>query len=62
MMRRRRRLAPLALVLLLAVPPARAPRLPDAPRLTGPEPFTKETPAPPLRREMADDLRRQRNY
>jgi cytochrome c-type protein NapB len=58
----RRRLAPLALVLLLAVPPALAQRLPDAPRLTGPEPFTKETPAPPLRREMADDLRRQRNY
>jgi nitrate reductase (cytochrome), electron transfer subunit len=58
----RRRLAPLALVLLLAAPAALAQRLPDAPRLTGPEPFTEETPAPPLRREMADDLRRQRNY
>jgi nitrate reductase (cytochrome), electron transfer subunit len=58
----RRRLAPLALVLLLAGPAALAQRLPDAPRLTGPEPFTEETPAPPLRREMADDLRRQRNY
>jgi nitrate reductase (cytochrome), electron transfer subunit len=58
----RRRLAPLALVLLLVAPAALAQRLPDAPRLTGPEPFTEETPAPPLRREMADDLRRQRNY
>jgi nitrate reductase (cytochrome), electron transfer subunit len=34
----------------------------DAPRLTGPEPFTEETPAPPLPQEEADDLRRQRNY
>lgn len=34
----------------------------DAPRLTGPEPFTKETPAPPLPREVTDDVRKRRNY
>jgi hypothetical protein len=34
----------------------------DAPRLAGPQPFTEELPALPLRREVANDLRRQRNY
>lgn len=34
----------------------------DAPRLTGPEPFTQETPAPPLPRDVANDVRQQRNY
>ena len=30
----------------------------DAPRLTGPEPFTRETPAPPMQRQITDDVRR----
>lgn len=34
----------------------------EAPRLTGPEPFTKETPAPPMQRQVTDDVRRKRNY
>ena len=34
----------------------------DAPRLTGPQPFTKETPAPPMQRQVTDDVRRMRNY
>jgi nitrate reductase (cytochrome), electron transfer subunit len=34
----------------------------DAPRLTGPTPFTKETPAPPMQRQVTDDVRRRRNY
>ncbi len=34
----------------------------DAPRLTGPTPFTKETPAPPVQRQITDDVRRRRNY
>lgn len=34
----------------------------DAPRLTGPEPFTQETEAPPLPREVTNDVRQQRNY
>jgi nitrate reductase cytochrome c-type subunit len=34
----------------------------DAPRLTGPEPFTEESPAPPLAREVTDDRRQPRNY
>ena len=34
----------------------------DAPRLRGPDPFTKETPAPPLPRPVTDDVRVQRNY
>jgi cytochrome c-type protein NapB len=58
----RHRLLLLVLAIALTAPAALAQRLPDAPRLTGPEPFTEETPAPPLRREAADDLRRQRNY
>jgi cytochrome c-type protein NapB len=34
----------------------------DAPRLKGPEPFTRETPAPPMQRQVTDDVRRGRNY
>jgi nitrate reductase (cytochrome), electron transfer subunit len=34
----------------------------DAPRLRGPEPFTKETPAPPMQRQVTDDVRVRRNY
>ena len=34
----------------------------DAPRLRGPEPFTREVPAPPMQREVANDLRVRRNY
>ncbi|MCD6070221.1 MAG: cytochrome [Microvirga sp.] len=34
----------------------------DAPRLRGPEPFTKETPAPPMQRQITDDVRVGRNY
>lgn len=34
----------------------------DAPRLRGPEPFTREVAAPPMQRQIADDVRRQRNY
>jgi nitrate reductase (cytochrome), electron transfer subunit len=34
----------------------------DAPRLRGPEPFTKETPAPPMQRQITDDVRVRRNY
>jgi cytochrome c-type protein NapB len=34
----------------------------DAPRLTGPAPFTAETPAPPMQRQITDDVRRRRNY
>ena len=58
----RRLPACLALALALLSAPAGAQRTADAPRLTGPQPFTEEMPAPPLRREVADDLRRQRNY
>ena len=32
------------------------------PRLKGPEPFTRETPAPPMQRQITDDVRRRRNY
>ena len=34
----------------------------DAPRLRGPEPFTKETPAPPIPRPVTNDIRVGRNY
>ena len=34
----------------------------DAPRLRGPEPFTREIAAPPMQRQVTDDVRRQRNY
>jgi cytochrome c-type protein NapB len=34
----------------------------DAPRLRGPEPFTKETPAPPMQRAITNDVRVRRNY
>ena len=34
----------------------------DAPRLKGPAPFTRETPAPPMQRQITDDVRRRRNY
>ena len=34
----------------------------DAPRLKGPEPFTREMPAPPMQRQITDDVRRRRNY
>jgi nitrate reductase (cytochrome), electron transfer subunit len=34
----------------------------DAPRLKGPEPFTRETPAPPMQQQVTDDVRRRRNY
>ena len=29
----------------------------DAPRLRGPEPFTEEMPAPPMQRQVTDDVR-----
>lgn len=34
----------------------------DAPRLRGPMPFTKETPAPAMQRQITDDVRRRRSY
>ena len=34
----------------------------DAPRLSGPEPFTREAPAPPMQQQVTDDVRRRRNY
>ncbi len=34
----------------------------EAPRLTGPAPFTKEAAAPPMQRQITDDVRRKRNY
>lgn len=34
----------------------------DAPRLKGPEPFTREVQAPPMQRQVTDDVRRRRNY
>jgi nitrate reductase (cytochrome), electron transfer subunit len=34
----------------------------DAPRLRGPEPFTEEVPAPPMQRQVTDDVRVRRNY
>jgi cytochrome c-type protein NapB len=34
----------------------------DAPRLRGPEPFTEEVPAPPMQRQVSDDVRVGRNY
>ena len=34
----------------------------DAPRLRGPEPFTEEVPAPPMQRQVTDDVRVGRNY
>ena len=52
----------IGLALLVAAPLIGTSMAADAPQLTGPTPFTEETPAPPMRREVADDLRRQRNY
>jgi nitrate reductase (cytochrome), electron transfer subunit len=34
----------------------------DAPRLRGPEPFTREIPAPPMQRAVTNDVRVKRNY
>ncbi len=34
----------------------------DAPRLRGPEPFTREAPAPPMQRAVTNDVRVRRNY
>jgi len=34
----------------------------DAPRLRGPTPFTEEIPAPPMQRQVTDDVRVRRNY
>jgi nitrate reductase (cytochrome), electron transfer subunit len=34
----------------------------DAPRLRGPMPFTQEVPAPPMQRQVTDDVRVRRNY
>ncbi|CAH2601811.1 Periplasmic nitrate reductase, electron transfer subunit [Rhodovastum atsumiense] len=34
----------------------------DAPRLRGPEPFTRETPVPPMQRAVTNDVRVRRNY
>jgi nitrate reductase cytochrome c-type subunit len=34
----------------------------DAPRLRGPEPFTKEVPAPPVQRQVTDDVLRKRSF
>ena len=34
----------------------------EAPRLRGPDPFTREQPAPPMQRQVTNDVRVQRNY
>jgi cytochrome c-type protein NapB len=34
----------------------------DAPRLRGPEPFTRDAPAPPVPRAVTNDVRVRRNY
>ncbi|WP_262029254.1 nitrate reductase cytochrome c-type subunit [Microvirga sp. Mcv34] len=34
----------------------------DAPRLRGPDPFTREIPPPPMQRQVTDDVRVRRNY
>jgi nitrate reductase (cytochrome), electron transfer subunit len=34
----------------------------DAPRLRGPEPFTRDAPAPPMQRAITNDVRVKRNY
>ncbi len=34
----------------------------EAPRLRGPDPFTKEIPAPPMQRQVTNDVRVRRNY
>jgi cytochrome c-type protein NapB len=34
----------------------------EAPRLRGPQPFTREVPAPPMQRAVTDDVRVRRNY
>ena len=34
----------------------------DAPRLRGPDPFTREVQAPPMQRQVTDDVRVRRNY
>ena len=34
----------------------------EAPRLKGPAPFTRETHAPPMQRQITDDVRRRRSY
>ena len=34
----------------------------DVPRLTGPEPFNTEAPAPPIAPDVTDDRRKSRNY
>ena len=34
----------------------------DAPRLRGPEPFTRDAPAPPMQRAVTNDVRVRRNY
>ena len=62
--RRLRHRAALAVIAAaaLAVPPGGGLRAADAPRLTGPTPFTEELPAPPLPREVTEELRRKRNY
>ena len=58
-----RGLLPAALLgLLFFVGAPFAQKTADAPRLTGPTPFTKETPAPPMQRQVTDDVRRRRNY
>ena len=58
-----RGLLPAALLgLLFFVAAPLAQQTADAPRLTGPTPFTKETPAPPMQRQVTDDVRRRRNY
>ena len=34
----------------------------DAPRLRGPEPFSRDIPAPPMQRAVTNDVRVRRNY
>ena len=34
----------------------------DAPRLHGPDPFTRDSPAPPMQRAITNDVRVRRNY
>ncbi len=58
-MTRRLALVTAALALSLA---AGRPMAQDAPRLTGPEPFTREQPAPPMQRAITNDVRVTRNY
>ena len=57
-----KRIAALAAMAALPILIAGALYAQDAPRLRGPEPFSKETPAPPIQRPVTNDVRLTRNY